>query len=157
MPCSGSRLNILKADSCLSEARPVSSGRGGNTEAPAVELLLRELVAGQRALDAKVDVLLARLAPGPRDGGDVALGGIIATVSRGLPITAAALWRRRIAGDLALAEALATCDIENPKQLGKLLRRLEGRDMSGVRLCRVGENREGIVWQARVQESSGSG
>jgi hypothetical protein len=113
--------------------------------------LLRELITRQVAIEAKLDILL-RLAPGPRDQGDVALVGIIATVARGLPFTAAALWRRRVAGDAALAEAFATCDIENPKQLGKLLRRLEGRDVDGIRLCRVGTNREGIVWHARVQE-----
>ena len=112
--------------------------------------LLHELIAGQRALAAKLDLLLAR--SGPRDRGDVALVGLIAAISRGLPFTAAALWRRRVAGDEALAAALATADIENTKQLGKLIRRLEGRDVDGVRLVRVGANREGIIWVARVQE-----
>ena len=81
----------------------------------------------------------------------MALVGVIAAVSRGLPITAAALWRRRATAN-ALAEALATCDIENPKQLGKLLKRVGERNVGGIYLDRVGINREGIVWRARVQE-----
>jgi hypothetical protein len=94
-----------------------------------------------------------RLASGPRDREDLALVGVIAAASRGLVFTAAALWRRVDAGDVVLAERLAACDVENPKQLGKLLKRLEGHDAEGVRILRAGANREGTVWKAaRVQE-----
>jgi hypothetical protein len=117
---------------------------------PIVELL-REVLAGQRVLNAKVDVLLARLAVGPRDAGDVALVQLLATVSGGDSFTAAAVFRRRNAGDEALATALETCDIENPVQLGKLLKRLEGHDVGGVWLACLGANREGAIWVTRVQ------
>jgi hypothetical protein len=113
--------------------------------------LLRTLVAGQRAIETKLDGLLARLAPGPRDQGDVELVVMLITIAQGHTFTAAAVWRRR-AVDTALAEALATADIENPQQLGKLLKRNEGRDVVGVRFRRVGTGREGIIWQQEWRE-----
>jgi hypothetical protein len=117
-----------------------------------LEALLQQVLEGQRALDVKVDALLARLAPGPRDAGDVALVRVIAAGAGGKRFTAASVWRRRAAGDNPLADALATADIESPKQLGKLLRRLGARNVSGIYLDRVGANREGTIWCARVQE-----
>lgn len=112
--------------------------------APADSQLLREI-------NAKLDLLLARLAPGPRDQGDVALVGIIAAASRGLTFTSVALWRHREV-DPALADALANADLESPRMLGKLLRRVESRDVGGVRILCVGMHRDGKVWRAEVQE-----
>ncbi len=101
-------------------------------------------------LTAMMDTLLARLAPGPRDAGDVALMGAIALSTRSLTFTTSALWRHR-AVDPALADALATCDVENPKQLGKLLKRLEARTVNGLRIVCVGICREGKVWQVQQE------
>jgi hypothetical protein len=117
--------------------------------APSLDVRLREIrveQAQQRDMLAAILRLLER-SHGPRDQADRALVSLIATISRGLRFTAAALWRRRVAGDVALAEALDGADIVNAKQLGKLLRRCEGADVNGVRLRRVGTNREGAVWQ----------
>jgi hypothetical protein len=120
---------------------------------PVLRLLtvLVEEQTRQRETLAQILRLLER-GRGARDAGDVELVRVIAAVSGGLPITAAALWRRRAAGDAVLADALATCDIENPKQLGKLLKRLGDQNVGGLSLDRVGVNREGTVWRARVQE-----
>ena len=114
--------------------------------------LLRELGAGQKRLEAQMATLTTRLAPGPRDHTDAALVGIIAAVAGGLPFTSAALWRRR-AVDPTLAAAVLGADLDSARQLGKFLRRLEGRDVDGVRITCVGMDREGKIWRAaRVQE-----
>ena len=126
---------------------PVSPARPPDT----TEALLRALLEGQRALDAKVDALLARLSPGPRDRGDEQLVHVIAASTRGLTFTSQALWRHR-AADPALADALATADLESPRMLGKWLRRLEGRAVGPVRIVGVGMHRDGKVWQAGVRE-----
>lgn len=115
------------------------------------EDLLRQVLEGQRALGVKLDALLARLAPGPRDRGDEQLVHVIAASTRGLTFTSQALWRHR-AADPALADALATADLESPRMIGKWLRRLEGRDLGPVRIVSVGMHRDGKVWQAGVRE-----
>lgn len=112
---------------------------------------LREIRAEQRAQRAALDALVARLAPGPRDQGDAYLLGIIVRSTEGRTFTSQALWRHRPTNP-ALSKALASCDIESPRQLGKLLRRIEGRDVNSVRIVCVGMHRDGKVWQARVRE-----
>ncbi len=102
-------------------------------------------------LMARVDAFTARRSPGPRDHADVVLVGVLTTSTRGLSFTTAAVWRHR-AVDVALAAALAHADVDSPRQLGRLLRRVEGQDVDGVRLARVGVNREGIIWRASLQE-----
>ena len=116
-----------------------------------IEDLLRQVLEGQRALDAKLDALLARLSSGPRDQGDEQLVHVIAASTRGLTFTSQALWRHR-AADPALADALATADLESPRMIGKWLRRLEGRAVGPVRIVCVGLHRAGKVWQAAVRE-----
>jgi hypothetical protein len=49
-----------------------------------------------------------------------------------------------------LAEALEAADCDSPRSLGRLFARLEGRDLHGLRLERVAEDRFGIVWVVRV-------
>ena len=105
----------------------------------------------QEALRATVNALVAQRAPGPRDHADVALVAVLTTSTRGLSFTTAAVWRHRVV-DEALAAALRHADIDSPKQLGRLLRRLEGRAVDGIRIARVGADREGIIWRASLQE-----
>ena len=102
-------------------------------------------------LTALLDAFSARRSPGPRDHVDVALVGVLTTSTRGLSFTTAAVWRHRVV-DEALAAALRHADIDSPKQLGRLLRRLEGRAVHGIRIARVGADREGIIWRASLQE-----
>jgi hypothetical protein len=49
--------------------------------------------------------------------------------------------------DVALRDALAAAGLSNPRQLGKWLRTLEGRQLVGVRLERIGTDHDGIVWR----------
>ena len=125
-------------------------GTGTEMSRPADATLLR-LEGKLAALDSKLDLLLARLALGPRDRGDEHLVGIIAKSTRGLTFTTKAAWVHRIT-DPAMADALAACDIESPKQFGKLLRRLECRTVGSVRIVCVGMHRDGKVWRAEVRE-----
>ena len=55
----------------------------------------------------------------------------------------------QVAADLAEALALADCD-DSPRSLGRTSRRVEGRAVQGLRLARVGEDRQGLVWVLRV-------
>ncbi|MBA3884282.1 MAG: hypothetical protein H0X67_00965 [Acidobacteria bacterium] len=119
---------------------------------------LDALVAALNSLDrqvatltATVAALMALRAPGPRDRADKALVGALAVSTRGLSFTAAAVWRHR-AVDEALADALEQADVDSPRQLGRLLRRVEGRTVDGVRIARVGADREGLIWRASLQE-----
>lgn len=101
-------------------------------------------------LTTMMDALTARLSPGPRDAGDVALMGAIALSTRSLTFTTSALWRHR-AVNSALADALMNADLESPKQTGKWLKRLEARTVNGLRIVCVGICREGKVWQVQQE------
>jgi hypothetical protein len=52
--------------------------------------------------------------------------------------------------DAALGAALLAADLVSPREVGKLLRRLEGRPVAGLRLERSGLERAGIVWRVQV-------
>ena len=88
-------------------------------------------------------------ASGARDRFDETLVHVLADASRGAPFTTSALWRRR-AVDTELAAAILNCDIDNPKQVGKLLRRLVGHDVGGAVIQRVGTTRAGALWRVCV-------
>ena len=105
-------------------------------------------------LERTVETLSARVAAleagrGPRDDEDYALVLVVAASTQGLTFTAAELWRHRDV-DETLAEALESADIDNPRQAGKWLSRLEGCDVSGWRIERVGVDREGVRWRLGV-------
>ncbi|MBA3885696.1 MAG: hypothetical protein H0X67_08175 [Acidobacteria bacterium] len=111
---------------------------------------IEALEGDMRALRTALDALMAMRSPGPRDRADVALVGALAVSTRGLSYTTAAVWRHR-AVDAALADALRAADIDSPRQLGRLLRRSEGRTVDGVRIARVGTDREGIIWACEFE------
>lgn len=46
-----------------------------------------------------------------------------------------------------LREALAAAGVVNARQLGKWFRRIEGRDIGGLRLTRIGVDRDGVIWR----------
>ena len=71
--------------------------------------------------------------------------------TRGLVFSAAELWRHANV-DPALASALEAACLDNPRQLGKFLKRVEGHTVDGWRIERAGTNREGIRWRLRVCE-----
>lgn len=50
--------------------------------------------------------------------------------------------------DLRLRAAIvAACGSINGRRLGKLLSRIEGKDVDGLKVVRVGTSRDGIIWQ----------
>lgn len=52
--------------------------------------------------------------------------------------------------DRELAAVLDAARIPNARILGQYLRTIEGRTIGGVRVERIGEDREGIVWRVFV-------
>lgn len=48
------------------------------------------------------------------------------------------------------AALIALAGTFSPRRLGKMLRRLEGQDISGYRVERCGQERDGIIWVLRV-------
>jgi hypothetical protein len=58
---------------------------------------------------------------------------------------------RHAAIDGALKRALDDACVENPRQCGKWLRRVEGRPIAGIaNECVDLDHRDGIIWRARA-------
>jgi hypothetical protein len=49
-----------------------------------------------------------------------------------------------------LRRALLRAGLHTPQQLGKRLQRLQGRDLGGLRLERLGADKAGAIWTVRV-------
>ncbi|MBA3776979.1 MAG: hypothetical protein H0X11_11155 [Betaproteobacteria bacterium] len=77
----------------------------------------------------------------------------IAATTRGLTFTVSELLEHaEIVADRAADQRLhdaivAACGAVNGRRLGKLLGRLEGRELDGLRVVRVGVGRDGIAWR----------
>lgn len=54
--------------------------------------------------------------------------------------------------DRTFAAALEPTDTETPREVGKLLARLEGCLVGGFTLARVDADRDGLVWQLQVSQ-----
>lgn len=114
---------------------------------PALILLslavLQKVIAELEAVKASVR-RLERGRGRPRDEGDV-------RVMRALiPTVAARRFSARevhAVADGELALALVEADTDNPRAIGKLLRRCEGVAIDGWKLERVGGDRDGLVWR----------
>jgi hypothetical protein len=103
------------------------------------------------ALEARLDVLEAARAPkGPRDDLDTALVVQLAQTAVHRSFSCAEVLAHSVA-DAALRQALAHADIGSTKQLGKLLRRVEGVPIAGLRIARVGRRRWRVhTWDMAV-------
>lgn len=114
--------------------------------------LLRQVLDQQRLMRQAIDrieaLLHARIGSiGPRDDCDRLLLSAIAESTAGRAFSARELFHHARV-DPALHEALHSADVDNPRQLGRLLRRLEGAALAeGLALARVGLDREGIIWK----------
>jgi hypothetical protein len=85
---------------------------------------------------------------GPRDEDDAAIPACIARAIGSRPFTAAWLIRNaRVNPDRQLRQALAAATVENARQLGKLLRRLEGVEIDSREVRRVPSARRQAVRQ----------
>jgi hypothetical protein len=59
------------------------------------------------------------------------------------------VWRHAQLASPALRRALETMSIRNARQLGKWLQQLQGRDVGGLVLERIGDDYLGAVWMFR--------
>jgi hypothetical protein len=83
---------------------------------------------------------------GARDGQDIALLVNIASDVGSLPFTARQLWVRR-RHNPELVDALLEADVSSIRELGSLLRRLEGAPVGGWVVTRGRKQRAGVVWR----------
>jgi hypothetical protein len=81
---------------------------------------------------------------GARDLADVALVEHFARLGRTF-MTAGVFKHREF--DAELADLLVRADVDSPKQLGKLLRRISRSIDVGIAVRRVSTGRDGIVWR----------
>ena len=106
--------------------------------------------AEYEALVTRVEALEARHVV--RDAWERAVLPAIAAAIGGRRFTSAALLAHTDANE-ALAAALEAADVVTVRECGKLLARLEAQPIAGLRLVRVDECREGIVWSVQVSNS----
>jgi hypothetical protein len=120
--------------------RPRPPGSGDS----ALELFRAELAA----LRTRVEIL--ERYRGVRDQADADVVRALADAFGGEPFTA----RRAFAANLpALLTALQEADVDDPRQLGCLLRALGPRPIGGLVVERAGVDRDGVVWRLRVRNS----
>jgi hypothetical protein len=106
-------------------------------------------------LERRVRQLEAASVRGPRDEADVALVLAIASAIGSARFTGLELFRHADVHE-GLAAALEDADLDNPRQLGRLLRRVAGHDVAGFVVQPAGQSRDGLVWSVRVCESGNS-
>jgi hypothetical protein len=106
-------------------------------EPPAADLLtqIREAERALRALHQQRDAQLLLT---------------IAAVSADRVFTGVELWRHQ-AASRDLREAFRQSELGSCRRLGKRLERLQGQDLFGLQLERVGADRDGVVWCVRVR------
>jgi len=121
---------------------------------PALAALVAQLLNTVQRLDARVRTLERdHHAPraGPRDDADIQVLVAIAASVGSVRFTSAQLFRdARSERAPELADALLAADIDSVRALGKLLARLEGCTIEGLRLERVEVGRTGIWWRVVV-------
>jgi len=103
------------------------------------------LAALLRAVLAELRGLRADLAP-PRRRSRVVLLAVIATAVQGRMFNAAEIVAHARINPV-LAQALAAAGITTARSLGHYLRQGEGRAAGPVRVRRIGEDRDGLIWQ----------
>jgi len=97
----------------------------------------------------RIETMLAR-GRRPRDADDQRVLMALAASVGSTRFSAAEVIRHSTV-DHELRAALEQADCcDNPRSLGRLFRRIEGRAVNGVALARVGEDRQGPVWVLRV-------
>ena len=105
---------------------------------------LRDLVEELRD---RVATLEARY--GPRDQAEAAVPPAVARSVGGRRFTSAELFAHA-AVDPDLAAALEAADVTSPRELGRLLARLEVQPSALVAIVRVAESRGCVIWAVRV-------
>ena len=119
-----------------------------------VAALLRQVVTEQQRQGAQIDAILQALdrGRGARDHADADLIEAIKESFRDRTFTSGNVITLAQA-DAALAAALASADITSARELGHLLRRLEGVAIRGLLIERApGASRFGILWRCELCE-----
>jgi hypothetical protein len=111
------------------------------------EALLRELVEEVRGL--RADLARERGRSPARDASVEALLPVLAAAVADRAFTSREVVEHAVV-DGALRAALDKAGVVTGRQLGKWLRRAEGRAIAGVRLERIGTDRDGVIWRVRV-------
>jgi hypothetical protein len=102
----------------------------------------------QAAVLAELRAIRAALEPDRRPAqtrDDDALMLALATAVADRAFSAREVWQHALLVDRELRAALGT--VSNARGLGKLFRQLEGRQLAGVRLARIGVDRDGVIWR----------
>ena len=119
-------------------------------EANRPAVTLEDVLAELRELRRVVDDLAARHGPRmPFSAADVAL---VAAIHEAVGPRPFCSWQLIDHAELQVSAALAEAIVDaigalNARKLGKLLRRIEGQDVQGLRAERVAASREGLVWR----------
>lgn len=106
--------------------------------------LLHEVLERQQRIE---QLLESRRAP--RDASDRDVLNALAASTIGHRFTAAEVFRHAAVVP-TLAAALVAADIDNARQLGRLLKRMAGATVEEMQLEVVGEDREGLVYRLRL-------
>lgn len=102
--------------------------------------LLGDLVAEVRGL--RADLAASRRRPSR-----IALLPVIAAAVADRAFSAVELVQHAEMVDDGLRTALDAAHLTTARQVGKTLRALEGRTIRGLRLARIGTDRDGVVWR----------
>jgi len=114
-----------------------------------------------RTIDTKLDLLLSHAAhvqalphKAALSRDDRALLPVLAATVEDLAFSTREVMERAALFDVELRAALAAAGLINARKLGKWLRTIEGRTIAGLRLERIGVDRDGIIWRVlRVSNS----
>jgi hypothetical protein len=109
--------------------------------------LLLSILAAIKENTAAVRELSLRKEPPDVGKFHEALLPVLAAAVEAKAFSAREVMERAALLDVALRAALAAAGLDNPRQLGKWLRTVEGRQLAGVRLERIGTDHDGIVWR----------
>ena len=108
-----------------------------------IESLLRELITEVQGL--RADLVHERERHHKKSAADLVLTLAASVENKAFSTREVIAHATRVEGDLSAA--LEVAGLSNPRQLGKWLRTIEGRTIAGVRLERIGIDRDGIIWR----------
>jgi hypothetical protein len=109
------------------------------------DALLRAILGELKTQTALLEMLAPPVATTTRIDG--VLAGAIAAAMKARAFTAGEVCKFA-AADATLSAALEAARADTPQRLGKALQRLQGREIGGVRIARIGVDGCGAVWCA---------
>ena len=111
----------------------------------------RAPIADVASIPTRIRALEAELRALRRLAVDELVRAMVTTIAgRELAFNAIEVWNHARLLSPGLRCALEAAGMTSPRRLGKLLQQLQGRDVGGLRLERLGEDYLGAVWVFRV-------